>query len=102
LQKWGVADQLKSRITPVANGVPLGAVVAKGDAEIGFQQVSELLPVKGIDFLGPLPGDIQEITVLSAGLHAAATAPDAAKALVKFLTSPEAAPVIRQKGMEPG
>jgi molybdate transport system substrate-binding protein len=62
LQKWGIADQLTSRVTPVANGVPVGAVVAKGDAEIGFQQVSELLPVKGIDFLGPLPGDIQEIT----------------------------------------
>jgi hypothetical protein len=61
--EMGVADQLKSRITPVANGVPVGAVVAKGDAEIGFQQVSELLPVKGIDFLAPLPGDIQEITV---------------------------------------
>jgi molybdate transport system substrate-binding protein len=64
--------------------------------------VSELLPAKGIDFLGPLPGDIQEITVFSAGLHASATAPDAAKALAKFLTSPKAAPVIRQKGMEPG
>jgi molybdate transport system substrate-binding protein len=80
----------------------VSAVVAKRDAETGFQQVSELLPVKGIDFLGPLPGDVQEITVFSAGLHPWAAAPDAAKALVKFLTSPEAAPVIRQKGMEPG
>jgi molybdate transport system substrate-binding protein len=64
--------------------------------------VSELLPIKGIDLLGPLPADIQEITVFSVGLHAAAPAPDAAQALVKFLTSPAAAPVIRQQGMEPG
>jgi molybdate transport system substrate-binding protein len=102
LQKWGVADQLKSRVTQVSSGVPVGEVVAKGEAEIGFQQVSELLPIKGIDLLGPLPADIQEITVFSAGLPAAAPAPDAAQALVKFLTSPAAAPVIRQKGMEPG
>jgi len=102
LQRWGVADQLKSRVTQVASGIPVGEVLAKGEAEIGFQQVSELLPIKGIDFLGPLPADIQEITVFSAGLHAAAPNPDAAKALVKFLTLPDAAPVIRRKGMEPG
>jgi len=58
--------------------------------------------MKGIDYLGPLPADIQQITVYSAGLHAAATAPDAAKALVKFLTAPEAAPIITKTGMEPG
>ena len=76
--------------------------MVRGEAEIGFLQVSELLPVKGIEFLGPLPADIQEMTAISAGLGKAAGAPDAAKALVRFLTSPEAAPVIRQKGMEPG
>jgi molybdate transport system substrate-binding protein len=64
--------------------------------------VSELLPIKGIDFVGPLPADIQEVTVFAAGLHTAAPAADAAKALLTFLTSPEATPVIRQKGMEPG
>jgi molybdate transport system substrate-binding protein len=58
--------------------------------------------VKGIEYLGPLPADIQYITVFSAGLHKAATAPDAAKALMKFLTSSEAAPFIRKTGMEPG
>jgi molybdate transport system substrate-binding protein len=63
--------------------------------------VSELLSAKGIDFVGPLPDEVQHITVFSAGLHAAAPAPDAAKALVKFLTAPQAAPVIRESGMEP-
>jgi molybdate transport system substrate-binding protein len=60
------------------------------------------LHVKGIDYLGPLPADIQNITVFSAGLHAAAPAPDTAKALVKFLTAPEASPMIKKMGMEPG
>jgi molybdate transport system substrate-binding protein len=85
---------------PPRPNVPIG--VASGDADIGFQQVSELLPVKGIDYLGPLPPDIQEVTVFSAGVHKAATAPDAGRALLKFLTAPEAAPIIKKTGMEPG
>ena len=101
IKKWGLADQLKSKIVPPRPNVPIGVVVANGDAEIGFQQVSELLPVKGIDYLGPLPPDIQEVTVFSAGVHKAATAPDAGRALLKYLTAPEAAPIIRKTGMEP-
>jgi molybdate transport system substrate-binding protein len=100
-QRMGIADELKPKIRQV-KGEPVGAVVARGDAEIGFQQVSELLPVAGIDFLGPLPADIQEMTVFSAGLHVAAKEPEAAKALVKFLTAPAAQPLIRKTGMEPG
>ena len=65
-------------------------------------QVSELLPVKGIDYLGPLPADIQEVTVFSAGVHKAASQADAGRALLKFLTVPEAAAIIRGTGMEPG
>jgi len=96
----GIAEQIKSRVKQV-QGVPAGSVVACGEAELAFQQVSELLPVPGIDLVGPLPPDVQEITVFSAGLHAKAPHPDAARALVKHLTSPAAAPVIRKKGMEP-
>jgi molybdate transport system substrate-binding protein len=99
-QRMGIAEQLKPKVKLV-QGEPAGAVVARGEAEIGFQQMSELLPVPGIDILGPLPADVQRITVFSAGLHAGAKAPDAAKALVKFMTAPAAAPVIRKKGMEP-
>ncbi len=101
-QKMGIADEVKAKLVVVKPGEPVGAAVARGDVELGFHQVSELLPVKGIDYLGPLPADIQHITVFSAGLHTAATAPDAAKALVKFLISPEAGPIIRKTGMEPG
>lgn len=69
---------------------------------LGFQQISDLRQVSGIDYLGPLPPEIQNITVYSAGLHAAAQAPDAAKALMKSLTAPEAGPIIERSGMEPG
>ncbi len=99
-QRMGIAESIRSKVKQV-QGEPAGGVVARGEAEIAFQQVSELLPVPGIDFVGPLPADIQQITVFSAGLHAAAKQPDAARALVKFLTAPAAAPVIRNKGMEP-
>jgi molybdate transport system substrate-binding protein len=99
-QRMGIAGSIKSKVKQV-QGEPAGGVVARGEAEIAFQQVSELLPVPGIDFVGPLPADIQQITVFSAGLHVAAKQPDAARALVKFLTAPAAAPVIRKKGMEP-
>ncbi len=99
-RQMGIEDQVKPKLKQV-QGEPAGASVARGEAEIGFQQMSELLPVPGIDIVGPLPPDVQTITTFSAGLHARAKEPDAAKALVQFLTSPEAAPVIRRKGMEP-
>jgi molybdate transport system substrate-binding protein len=99
-RRMGIAGQIKSRVREV-QGEPAGAVVARGEAEIGFQQMSELLPVAGIDIIGPLPAEIQKITVFSAGVHVGANSPDAARALVRFLTAPAAAPVIRQTGMEP-
>jgi len=99
-QRMGIADQIQTKVRQV-QGEPTGAVVARGEAEIAFQQMSELLPVPGIDIVGPLPPDVQEITVFAAGLHARAKAPDAARALIRFLTAPAAAPVIRKKGMEP-
>jgi len=102
IAKWGLTDQLKAKIVPPIPNVPIGEVVARGDAEIGFQQISELLPVKGIDYLGPLPADIQEVTVFSAAVHKAAGPTEAARALLKYLTAPEAAPIIRKTGMEPG
>ncbi|MBI4204095.1 MAG: substrate-binding domain-containing protein [Betaproteobacteria bacterium] len=99
-QRMGIAGEIKSRVKQV-QGEPAGAVVARGEAEIGFQQMSELLPVAGIDLIGPLPPDVQQITVFAAGLHARAREPDAARTLVKHLTAPAAASVIRKKGMEP-
>jgi molybdate transport system substrate-binding protein len=101
-QRMGIADEIKSKVVLAPPGMPVGEIVARGDAEIGFQQVSELLPVAGIDFIGPLSADVQQITVFAGGIHTAAMQADAAKALVKFLTSSQAAPVIKKKGMEPG
>jgi molybdate transport system substrate-binding protein len=99
-QRLGLTETLGDRIRQV-EGEPVGAVVARGEAEIGFQQVSELLPVPGIDFVGPLPPELQHYTVFSAGIAAHAREPDAARALVAHLTAPAAAPIIRQSGMEP-
>ena len=102
VRKWGIADQLKGKIIVSPADTPVGVVIARGGAEIGFQQVSELIRVKGIDYLGPLPPDIQETTVFAAAIHRDAHSPEAARALIRFLSAPEAAPVIRKTGMEPG
>lgn len=101
-EKMGIADRIKAKVTQTPSGVQVGEVVARGEADLGFQQISELLHVKGIDYLGPLPAEIQHITVFSAGLHVGAKEAEAAKALVRFLSAPAAAPIIRKTGMEPG
>ena len=92
---------MKPKLRQAPPGVPVGALVARGEVEIGLHQMSELLPVAGIDILGPLPADIQQFTVFAAGVSTGAKTPDAAKKLVKFLTAPETVPLIRKKGMEP-
>jgi molybdate transport system substrate-binding protein len=93
--KLGITDAMKGKATPV------GEIVAKGDAEIGLQQISELKPVAGIDIIGPLPPDLQKITVFSAGIASVSKEPDAGKALIKFLTSPAAHDTIVNSGMDP-
>jgi molybdate transport system substrate-binding protein len=80
----------------------VGTLVASGEAEIGFQQVSELSTFPGIDFVGPLPADVQETTVFSAGIATAARNAEAVRAWVKFLTGPQAAAAYRKRGLEPG
>ncbi len=102
VQRMGIADQIKQKMKQIPPGGAVGELVARGEAEIGLHQMSELLPVKGIDIVGPLPPDVQQITVFSAGLHAGASNPDAAKALVRFISAPSAAAVIKKHGMEPG
>lgn len=101
-EKMGIADQVKAKARQTPPGTPVATVIRSGEAEIGFQQVSELIHEKGIDYIGPLPADIQTITVFSGGIHSGAKQPEAAKALVKFLTAPAAAPTIRKHGLEPG
>jgi molybdate transport system substrate-binding protein len=102
LDRLGIADAVKAKSLAQATGVEVGAAVARGDAELGVLPVSEILPVKGVELLGPFPTDLQGYVVMEAGVAAAATDKAAAAALVKFLKSPEHSAVIKQKGMEPG
>ncbi len=97
--KLGIADALRSKSRRIERE-RVGAVVARGDAEIGFQQLSELRPVAGIDIVGLLPPAVQKVTVFSAGIARNAAHPDSARAFLAFLTSPSAQPVIEQTGLE--
>jgi molybdate transport system substrate-binding protein len=99
-QKLGIAAEMKDKARAIP-ATPVGEIVARGDAELGFQQISELKPVEGIDIVGQLPADVQKITVFSAGIASVSKEPEAGKALIKFLASPAAAPVIIKSGMEP-
>ena len=98
-ERLGIAADIKTK-TKLIQGEPVGEFVARGEAEIGFQQIPEILPVKGIQYLGPLPAEIQYNTVFSAGLHTAARQADAARAWIKFLKTPEAAAFYKKYGME--
>ena len=100
-EKMGISDQVKPKLKQTPTGVFVGSIIASGEVEIGFQQVSELMHFAGIDYLGPLPADVQYITVFSSGVHAGAKQEDAAKVLVKFITAPAAAAVIKKHGLEP-
>ena len=98
--KLGIADQMMAKSRKI-EADPVGGYVAKGEVEIGFQQISELMPVKGIDIVGPLPPGAQRVTVFAAGIPTTSKHPGAAKALIKWLASPAAYPAIRKSGLEP-
>jgi molybdate transport system substrate-binding protein len=100
-RRLGISDQLAAKLKQTPTGVFVGSIIASGEVEIGFQQVSELAHYPGIDYVGPLPADIQNVTVFSSGMHRQAVAVDAAKAWISFLTSPAAAAVFSSKSMEP-
>jgi len=99
-KQLGVSEEIKAKSKMIA-AEPVGEVVARGDAELGFQQMSELIPVKGIDIIGPIPTEIQKITVFAAGISVNAKEPEAGSALIRFLSAPAAASVIAKTGMEP-
>src|SRR5918996_746369 len=99
-QRLGIADQVVSKSRRI-EGERVGAVVARGEAEIGFQQLSELLPVPGIDYVTPLPPEVQKVSVFSAGVAKSTRDSDAAHALIRFLASPEAARAITGSGLDP-
>ena len=102
--KLGVADQVMGKSRKVRgppSGEPVAAVVARGEAEIGFQQVSELIHVPGITFVGTIPSELQPVVFFSGALTTSARQSEAGTALIRFLASPEAAPAIVKAGLMP-
>ena len=101
VQRLGIADQVLSKCRLISGGERVGAVVARGELDIGFQQISELLPVPGIAHITPLPAEVQKVSLFSAGVAASSKDPDAARAAIGFLASAETAHVITKSGLEP-
>jgi len=100
-ERWGIAGEIKDRIVTAPPGVPVGSFVAKGEIELGFQQLSELMHLEGIDVLGALPEPVQIVTTFSAGACVASAQPDAVRDLLAFLGSTQTAEAKRRQGMEP-
>jgi len=100
-ERWGIAGEIAGRIVQAPPGVPVGSLVADGKVELGFQQLSELMSLPGIDVLGPLPDAIQIITTFSGGVSATSTQAAAARALLDFMASPATAETKRRNGMDP-
>jgi molybdate transport system substrate-binding protein len=101
LVRLGIADALKDRIKSLPPENPAAHAVANGEAEIGMTQISEILPYAGAELVGPFPSEIQLTTTFATAVGAAAQQPEAAKALIKFLTGPAAAEVFKAKGLDP-
>jgi molybdate transport system substrate-binding protein len=99
-ERWGIARQIAPRLVQAPPGVPVGSLVAKGEVELGFQQLAELMNLPGITVLGPLPPTVQIITVFSAGLSATSTQADAVKAFLGWAVSPATADIKLRNGME--
>jgi molybdate transport system substrate-binding protein len=101
LDRWGLAAALNDRLVQARPGIPVGSLVATGEAEIGFQQLSELLHVDGIDVLGLLPAAIEGTTTFAAGVTQKSTQPGRTRAVLEFMASPAVAGIKREHGMEP-
>jgi molybdate transport system substrate-binding protein len=100
LDKLGIADQIKPK-AKLKKGGYVADLIKSGEAELGIHQISEIVPVKEVTLVGPLPGEIQNYTTYAAGLGTAAKDNEAAKALLKVFTGPAAADLLKSKGMEP-
>lgn len=99
--RWGITGTIRERTVLAPPGVPVGQLVASGEVELGFQQLSELMHLKGIDVLGPMPPGVEIVTTFAAGLCTASTQPEAVRALLAFMRSPATADAKRRHGMEP-
>ena len=96
----GIGDQVKAKTKQVPSGGTVGPIIASGEAEIGFQQISELVHVPGVDFVGPLPPEVQHVTVFSCAIQTAGKNSDAARDLIKHLTAKSADAVFKKHGLE--
>jgi molybdate transport system substrate-binding protein len=99
-ERWGILEQIRSRIVVPPPGIPVGSLVASGKVELGFQQLSELMNLAGIDVLGPLPPAIQTITTFSGGVTSVCSSPDSSRALLKYMASAETSETKQRHGME--
>ena len=99
--RWGILEEVRPRIVQAPPGVPVGKLVADGAVALGFQQLSEMMNLPGIDVLGPMPPGCEIVSIFSAGLCAASTQPEAVRALINFMHSSDAAEAKRHHGMEP-
>lgn len=99
--RLGVGEQLKAKTKQPPSGAQIADFLASEEADLGFQQVSELLHAKGVRYLGPIPADLQNYTIYSAALHAKAENIEAARALLEALRSPTVQAIVRSSGMEP-
>lgn len=99
--RWGIAQDLQGKLVQAPPGVPVGSLVARGEVALGFQQLSELIHLEGIDVVGPMPAPVEINTVFSGALCAASKQPDAVRELLAFMASPDAAVAKRRNGMEP-
>lgn len=98
--RWGIADAVKDRIVVPPPGTPVAALVARGDAALGFQQISELISAPGIDLIGELPPEIQTMTMFSGGIAQTAADPDGAREVLEFMSAPQTAAIKERHGME--
>ena len=99
-ERWGIAEQIANRIVQAPSGVPVGSLIAKGEVELGFQQLSELIHLDGISIVGPLPTEIQITTTFSAGVCTVSTQAVAVKDMLAYMASPAAAAAKLRQGME--
>lgn len=100
-ERWGIAQELQGRLVQAQPGIPVGALVARGEVALGFQQLSELIHLQGIDVIGPMPAAVQITTTFSGAVCSASQQAGAVRELLAFMASPEAAEAKRRNGMDP-